>query len=187
MRLRSYPHQAGLAYAYDRERHDTGNYREYAPDNLQRRSVPGVSGEGEVMRENFDSAFDLLMDIEGYISNDPRDKGGYTKYGIAKAYNPDVDFDNLTKEKAKEIYLERYWKPAGCDELQWPWDVALFAQYVNMGAAKQYMADSNGLMDFFMKCLEHYATRNRKQREAYLTGWCNRLIKLWKAIKKGKP
>ncbi len=136
-------------------------------------------------RENFDSAFDLLMDIEGYESNDKRDPGRRTKYGIASAYHPEINLDTLTREGAKDFYLAEYWKTLGCDELKWPFDVALFIQGVNMGAAKRYMDESDDITDFFIACLEHYATRPKAKRDAYLTGWCNRLVKLHKFIKGG--
>ena len=144
--------------------------------------MPHVQGEN--MRENFDISVEFLKTLEGYESNDPRDKGGRTKYGISSVYNPDVDMDALTWEKAKTIYLEKYWKPLGCDGLSFPLDLALFIQGVNTWSAKRYMEESNGLLDFFMRCLEHYSTRSRQQRAAYLTGWNNRLVALWKEIKR---
>ena len=135
------------------------------------------------MRENFDKAFELLMELEGYESNDKDDKGGFTRYGISQKYNPDINVPKLTREKAKDIYLERYWKKLGCDEREYPCDVALFIQGVNIGVlAKTFMDASNGLLDFFMKCLNHYCTREKAQRDKYLAGWCNRLLKLWEAL-----
>jgi hypothetical protein len=135
------------------------------------------------VRENFNKAFDLLVDIEGYESNDPDDKGGHTRYGIAQKYHPDIDVSKLTAVKASEIYLERYWKKLGCDELEYPLDVVLFIQGVNIGTiAKTFLNASNGLLDFFMKCLWYYTGREKEQRDKYLAGWCNRLIKLWRAL-----
>lgn len=34
-----------------------------------------------------------------------------TKYGIAARYFPNEDIKNLTKERAKQIYFEKYWMP----------------------------------------------------------------------------
>ncbi len=45
---------------------------------------------------------------EGGYVNDPRDKGGETKYGIAKKYHPNIDIKNLTKEQAADIYYNEY-------------------------------------------------------------------------------
>lgn len=135
------------------------------------------------MRENFNKSFDILMDIEGYESNDPNDPGGHTKYGIAQAFNPGVNYQSLTLEGAKQIYLERYWIPLGCDEQDYPCDMILFVQGVNIGTrVKTFLKESKGLLDVFMKCLNHYATRPKTQRDRYLTGWDNRLIKLWLAL-----
>lgn len=135
------------------------------------------------MRENFDKAITLLFDLEGYISDDPNDKGGFTKWGISQKYHPDINVPKLTREEAIEIYRKEYWEKAGCDELTYPLDVCLFIQAVNLGMiARTYMAQSNGLLDFFMLNLNHYATRTKVQREVFLTGWCNRLIRLWEAI-----
>jgi lysozyme family protein len=136
------------------------------------------------MRENFNKAFDLLIELEGYQSDDKNDKGGLTRYGIAQKYHPEVDVLKLTKEQAKEIYLKDYWINAGCDEQDYPCDVVLFIQGVNIGVAKAktFMEQSKGLLDFFMLCLNHYTTRGISYRNLYLAGWCNRLIKLWRAI-----
>jgi len=136
------------------------------------------------MRENFDKSINVLFRIEGYESNNPVDKGGYTKYGLASRYHTDIDFEKLTREKAVEIYRERYWKLLKCDELEYPIDMVLFVQGVHLGVgrARQYMEESSGLTDFFMKSLKHYCTRDEEQRRVFLYGWCNRLLKLWEAI-----
>ena len=83
------------------------------------------------MRENFDKAFQLTIGVEGGYSNDPRDPGGETKYGIAKRYHPQEDIKNMTLARAKEIYLTEYWLPAGCDNAPSPMDVCLFDSQVN--------------------------------------------------------
>jgi lysozyme family protein len=138
----------------------------------------------EGMRENFNKAFDLLMELEGYESNDAPDKGGYTKYGISQKYHPNVNVPKLTKDEAKEIYLEQYWIPAGCDTIVDKIDILVFVQAVNLGVNKinAIRSKCNGMLDFYMLNLEHYCTREKIQREVFLTGWCNRLIKLWRAL-----
>jgi len=136
------------------------------------------------MREDFDKSINLLFSIEGYISDDKNDLGGFTKYGISQKYHPDVNVPKLTKEQAIQIYLDEYWIPLGCDELGYPFNMVLFIQGVNIGIgrAKKFMDEGNGLLDFLMKCLNHYATRPKVQRDVFLTGWCNRLIKIWEAL-----
>lgn len=53
----------------------------------------------------------------GYV-NDPLDRGGETKYGVAKNANPDLDITTLNWEAAKRVYYRRYWLPANCDDLE---------------------------------------------------------------------
>lgn len=60
---------------------------------------------------NFDKSFARTLKEEGGYVNDPADKGGETKYGIAKRYHPNVDIKNLTVDGAKAIYLKEYWTP----------------------------------------------------------------------------
>jgi len=134
------------------------------------------------MRKDFDKSINLLFEIEGYISDDKNDLGGFTKYGISQKYHPNVNVPKLTKEQAIQIYLDEYWIPAGCDELEYPLDMCLFIQYVNTKKAKQYFHQSKGLLDFFMLNLKHYTSRPKVQRDVFLTGWCNRLIKIWEAL-----
>lgn len=79
-----------------------------------------------------DLAFNFSMDEEGRAryTDDPRDAGGPTKYGIALNYNrsviPDKDGNGvidakdvqlLSEEDARKIYLSVYWKPNKCDAL----------------------------------------------------------------------
>ena len=59
----------------------------------------------------FDQAVSVIFKHEGgYVKNE-NDPGGETNYGISKRSYPEVDIYNLTKERAKAIYLRDYWKP----------------------------------------------------------------------------
>lgn len=49
------------------------------------------------------------------LTKDPHDPGGTTKYGIAQAFHPDVDVENLTLDQAAKIYLDEYWLPLNCE------------------------------------------------------------------------
>jgi hypothetical protein len=82
------------------------------------------------MRESFDKAFPITIGLEGKPSNDPDDPGGFTIWGLAQRYNPEVN-EGTTLEEAKEIYLRKYWIPAGCDDAPFPMDIALFDSQVN--------------------------------------------------------
>lgn len=68
------------------------------------------------MSKNFDRAIDFIFAVEGYISNNKADKGGYTKYGVAQKSHQNVDVKNLTLDGAKEIYRKEYWNACKCDE-----------------------------------------------------------------------
>lgn len=61
----------------------------------------------------FDTAFDRLMGHEGGYSNNPKDPGGETNWGISKRSYPAVDIKNLTREQAAAIYLRDFWQPLG--------------------------------------------------------------------------
>ena len=52
-----------------------------------------------------------VFGFEGGYSNDPKDPGGETKYGISKRAYPKVDIAALTRERAAEIYAKDYAKP----------------------------------------------------------------------------
>ena len=52
----------------------------------------------------------------GYV-NDPLDRGGETKYGVALNANPDLDITTLDWAGAERAYYRRYWLPANCDEI----------------------------------------------------------------------
>lgn len=76
---------------------------------------------------NLDAAFAYLLKDEGTkFTNDPKDPGGPTKFGVTqKAYAahlgrevPDYEIENLPEELAKEFYRERYWQPLRCHEMK---------------------------------------------------------------------
>lgn len=51
-----------------------------------------------------------IIGIEGSeYTNDPKDKGGETKYGISKRSYPKLDIKNLTEEQAVAIYKKDFW------------------------------------------------------------------------------
>ena len=76
----------------------------------------------------------LIREGGAKITNDPTDKGGLTKYGIAQASHPNVDIRNLTEEQAKVIYKDGYWNGIKGDQLiNQEIAEALFDTAVNMG------------------------------------------------------
>ncbi len=60
---------------------------------------------------NFDIAIAQVLIEEGgkKYTNNKKDKGGETKYGISKTAYPHLDIKNLTEDQAKSIYKLNYW------------------------------------------------------------------------------
>lgn len=81
----------------------------------------------------FDDAFERLLGHEGGYSNDARDPGGETKYGISKRAYPHLDIASLTVDDCKAIYKRDYWGPAGCDAVAGAVKFDLFDMAVNSG------------------------------------------------------
>jgi lysozyme family protein len=88
---------------------------------------------------SFDRAFAVVIGVEGGYSNDPRDAGGETKFGISKRAHPSVDIGALSLSGAKEIYRRDYWEPLHCDELPWPLSLFVFDCGVNQGVMRATM------------------------------------------------
>ena len=61
------------------------------------------------MTELFKRCIEIVLKSEGGYINHPTDPGGETKFGIAKRFFPDEDIKNLTIERAKELYYQKYW------------------------------------------------------------------------------
>lgn len=68
----------------------------------------------------------------GYV-NDPTDRGGETKFGVAKNANPDLNIATLTWHQAKDVYYKRYWLAAKCDQLPGRYAALHFDIAVNSG------------------------------------------------------
>jgi lysozyme family protein len=85
------------------------------------------------MKKSFDDAFNFVIGVEGGYSNDPRDRGGETKYGISKRAHPDVDIAQLTLDQAKDIYRSDYWDACKCESLDYVLALPLFDSAVNQG------------------------------------------------------
>lgn len=90
-------------------------------------------------------AFALKWEVgsvpNGGYTNDPRDPGGETKYGISKRSYPHLNITGLTLSEARDIYYYDYWAAAGnqdsyCSELTWPLNAVHFDCTVNIGNRK---------------------------------------------------
>jgi len=85
-------------------------------------------------RELFDRAIEVVLAHEGdaYTDN-PADRGGPTKFGIAQRWNPDLDVESLTRAQAIEIYWQRYWFGHRYEFLPEAVAIKVFDLAVNLG------------------------------------------------------
>jgi lysozyme family protein len=95
--------------------------------------------------ENFQPSLRRLLGHEGGYSNDPRDSGGATMWGITwrdyDAYRklkglPPQDVRLMTTAERDEIYKKKYWLGARCDDLPAGVDYVVFDGAVNSGVAQ---------------------------------------------------
>ena len=153
------------------------------------------------MNKIFLIALTHVLQYEGGYSNDPRDSGGETNFGISKRAHPNVDIKNLTKETAGEIYQKQYWDPCKCSDLPPKIAVMVFDMAVNQGVttAKETLQKALGVKvdgDIGPKTLsaameslsqrvvrdiacirvEKYLSMNNPTEETYEKGWIKRLI-----------
>ena len=95
------------------------------------------------MKRNFESAFLELMELEGGFANLEGDTGGKTKYGITEKtwlkycaeFNiiPPPRIEDITRDDARKVYKEYYWRAVKCDFLPSGVDFAVFDFCVHSG------------------------------------------------------
>lgn len=65
----------------------------------------------------FDAVIEIVIQHEGGLVNNPKDKGGLTKYGISQKSYPNIDIASLTVDDAKTIYKRDFWPVIDGDNL----------------------------------------------------------------------
>lgn len=88
---------------------------------------------------NFEAAFDHIIGVEKYYSNNAKDKGGPTKFGISSktmsAYigRPvtEVEMQKITITFARDIYQKLFWDFLKLDRFPDELALAIFDQAVN--------------------------------------------------------
>ena len=96
------------------------------------------------MKQNYDEALRRVLASEGGYTNDLRDPGGATNYGITIAdyrmyVKPDADAADvraMSLESAKAIYRSKYWNAVRGDELPSGVDYTVFDFGVNSGVRR---------------------------------------------------
>lgn len=96
------------------------------------------------MKDNYDACEKLVLKSEGGYTNDPKDPGGPTNWGIT-IYDARMYWKNdataedvrvMPLSVAKEIYKSKYWDKMGCDALPAGLDYTVFDYGVNSGIAR---------------------------------------------------
>ena len=135
----------------------------------------------------FDSAFELIVGIEGSLTNDPQDPGGLTKYGISQRSHPDLDIANLTLDQAKALYRAEYWDVCACDLLPWERALCVFDTAVNQGpgAARSLNVQSHDAVALMTERALRYIENPHFER--FGKGWLTRLFTVFKAAQVTPP
>lgn len=102
----------------------------------------------------FREALAIVFEAEGGLVDDPHDKGGRTKLGIAadtwerwrgRVGKASAPVDDCTREDAEYIYHQGYWLAGKCDGLPWPLSLVHFDSMVQHKVAAQLLQRSLGV------------------------------------------
>ena len=97
------------------------------------------------MADYFIAAVSIVLVAEGVFSDDAKDPGGETVYGIARAAHPDLLPWPPSKDEAIEVYRTEYWQKNRCGDLPWAWALVLFDGCVNQGSVVKLAQTTLGL------------------------------------------
>lgn len=136
--------------------------------------------------KEFSRCIPFVLEREGGYSNDPKDPGGETKYGISKKAWPKLDIKNLTLEDAKVIYYQHYWLFVA-DKLSWPLNLCVFDTAVNQGTkkARQLLKQSGEDWKKYLELrrIEYLELiRSKPVLDRFRRGWLNRINELKKYV-----
>ena len=85
-----------------------------------------------MLKDWFD-VIDRTLQEEGGYSNDPKDPGGETNWGISKRAYPLEDIKNLTRPEAVRLYYNDFWQAPGIAQLPIELAFQVFDCGVNVG------------------------------------------------------
>src|SRR5437773_852028 len=96
------------------------------------------------MKQNYNDCLNRLLKDEGGYTNDPRDPGGPTNFGITltdyrkyiRTNGSAEDVRKMSIEDAKKIYRSKYWDALKCDGLSSGVDYTVFDYGVNSGIGR---------------------------------------------------
>jgi hypothetical protein len=124
----------------------------------------------------FENAVETVLSNEGgYNARDLN--GAPVNFGINQKANPDLDVKGLTREQAKQIYLDRYWKPSGAEDLPANLQTPYFDAYIrNPKMAKAALVKSGGDPERFVQLTSAYFQNlaAKPGNGKYAKAWANR-------------
>lgn len=129
----------------------------------------------------FEPAFAIVIGIEAGYVNNPRDPGGETKFGISKRAYPNEDIQNLTLERARELYRRDYWDKCGLDALSWEMALIEFDAAVNQGPGFEHTLHGDSIEVMAQRALR-YTKASAFSVDGH--GWFRRLFIIFKASQK---
>ncbi len=122
------------------------NLRRAAPSKpASRAEKPDLPAQEEtIMQSTYDECLKRVLAHEGGYTNDPRDPGGPTNFGITiydyrKYVKPGAtaaDVQRMSLAEAKTIYRTKYWNALRCDDLPAGVDYSVFDYGVNSGIGR---------------------------------------------------
>lgn len=152
------------------------------PESIKYHNVPegtmAVPVGGTAPQAGFDAIMqNWILPTEGGFAANDGGSGHPVNFGINQGANPDIDVKSLTPEKAKQLYMQRYWKPSGADRLPPELQAIHFDTAVNMGVGKaqQLLAQSGGDPARYLQLREQ---RYRQIGGSNLPAWLERNKKL---------
>jgi lysozyme family protein len=105
---------------------------------------------------NWPSALTIELGYEGGLTNNPKDPGGLTNWGVTLPAmteflgRPAVSGDivNLTRTSAGDVYHKLYWPAVRGDDLPAGVDLVLFDEAINAGRGRavQHLQQALGVM-----------------------------------------
>ena len=135
---------------------------------------------------NREASISKTLTYEGGYTNDPRDPGGATNWGItiadARAYwKPDAspaDVKAMPKAVAIDIYRQKYWAKMDCDNRPTGVDFVDFDLGVNSGVART--AQFRKALDPLSLTPVDYVQKHSAKRMSFLQG-----LRTWSVFGKG--
>jgi|ERR1043166_4002385 hypothetical protein len=136
------------------------------------------------MDPQFQRCIDFVIDTLEGGGMVVKDSGGITRWGISSKAHPGIDIENLTREEAEDIYEAEYWIPCGCERMDFPMSLTIFACAVNQGVAFAQVVSHESLdyVDALVRCMVRYhdLASQRAEFRQYFRGWIGRLVRIFR-------